>query len=168
VTATTREIDVNKTRSPAFVWLASIRTWLRANESAPQKEHRRTAGITSVQELLEQLWDRRHQTDRQRSCDGTASSTMTVFRCLLLDMRPWGMSATSQPLNNARLQRPVSGVRAPRIQRTPPMHTQACATCQNAASIDAYRRTNRTVSQHRGVIATIRPVGRPGTRETNR
>jgi hypothetical protein len=37
VTATTHEIDVNKTRFPAFVQLASIRTWLRANESTPQK-----------------------------------------------------------------------------------------------------------------------------------
>jgi hypothetical protein len=37
VTATTHEIDVNKTRSPAFVLLASIRTWLRANKSTPQK-----------------------------------------------------------------------------------------------------------------------------------
>jgi hypothetical protein len=37
VTATTHEIDVNKTRSPAFAQLASIRIWLRANESTPQK-----------------------------------------------------------------------------------------------------------------------------------
>jgi hypothetical protein len=36
VTATTHEIDVNKTRFP-FVQLASIRTWLRANESTRQK-----------------------------------------------------------------------------------------------------------------------------------
>ena len=29
--------------------------WLRANESTPQKSIKRSAGITSVQELLEQL-----------------------------------------------------------------------------------------------------------------
>jgi hypothetical protein len=34
---TAHEIDVNKTRSPAFIKLASIRIWLRANESTPQK-----------------------------------------------------------------------------------------------------------------------------------
>ena len=37
----------------------SIRIWQRANESTPQKSIKRSAGITSVQELLEQLWDRR-------------------------------------------------------------------------------------------------------------
>jgi hypothetical protein len=37
VTATTPEIDANKTRSPAFVKLVSIRTWLRANKFAFQK-----------------------------------------------------------------------------------------------------------------------------------
>ena len=37
MTATIHEIDVYKTRFPAFVQFASIRTWLRANESTPQK-----------------------------------------------------------------------------------------------------------------------------------
>jgi|ERR1700730_9146351 hypothetical protein len=37
MTAMTHEIDINKIRSPASVQLASIRTWLRANESTPQK-----------------------------------------------------------------------------------------------------------------------------------